>query len=223
VVERTPPTPPEPPAVSEADPDEQVDPGVERVDAAVIDFRQGLSDVLAAIATVREAGARVERRLGELQSSVDRESRAEAAREKVIDRLHAELQDYKQDLLLNTLRPVFIDLIQLHDDIGKVAIPPAEAPGEAADEARKWVSLLEGFQKGIEDILYRQGVEPFEVEEETFDPRRQRAVAPVPTGDESLNKKVAARLRKGFRAGDRVIRPEIVSVYAFKKEAPGGS
>src|SRR5262249_12803945 len=117
----------------------------------------------------------------------------------------------------------FIDLIQLHDDIGKVAILPGEGPSEAADEARKWVGLLEGFQKGIEDILYRQGVEPFEVEEETFDPRRQRAVARVPTGHESLNKKVAARLRKGFRAGDRVIRPEIVSVYAFKKEAPGGS
>jgi molecular chaperone GrpE len=222
VVERTPPAPPEPPAVSEAEPDEQVEPGVEPLDAAALDFREGLNDVLAAIASVRETGARVERRLAELQSSVDRESRAEAAREKVIDRLHSELQDYKQDLLLNTLRPVFIDLIQLHDDIGKVAVLPAAGQGEAADEARKWVGLLEGFQTGIEDVLYRQGVEPFTVEEDTFDPRRQRAVTPVPTEDESLNKKVAARLRKGFRAGDRVIRPEIVSVYAFKKEAPGG-
>ena len=49
------------------------------------------------------------------------------------------------------------------------------------------------------------------------DPRRQRAVSTVPTDDPDLNKTVAARHRKGFRSGDRVIRPEIVSVYALKR------
>src|SRR5262249_44699940 len=132
--------------------------------------------------------------------------------------LHAELQDYKQDLLLSTLRPVFIDLVQLHDDIGKVAVlPDGDADERALSEARRWVALLQGFQQGIEDILYRQGVEPFQTEGDASRPRRHRAVAPVPTDDPALNKTVAARHRKGFRAGDRVIRPEIVSVYAVKK------
>ena len=62
----------------------------------------------------------------------EREIRAEATREKVVDRLHAELQEYKQDLLLNILRPVFIDLIQLHDDIGKVAV--SRRAGDGDDE-----------------------------------------------------------------------------------------
>jgi len=163
----------------------------------------------ATAGAVHALADRLDRRLDTLQNAFDREIRAEATREKVVDRLHAELQEYKQDLLLNTLRPVFIDLVQLHDDIGKVAAAPTEG-GRLA-------GLLEGFQQGIEDILYRQGVEPFEVEGDAFDPRRQRAVATVPTDDPALNKTVAARLRKGFRAGDRVIRPEIVSVYALKK------
>jgi molecular chaperone GrpE len=164
------------------------------------------------IAAVRDEGDRLGLKLDALQTLFDREIRAEATREKVVDRLHAELQEYKQDLLLNTLRPVFIDLIQLHDDIGKVAV----AGPESSPETARLVELMQGFQQGIEDILYRQGVEPFEQEGDGFDPRRQRPVATVATDDPARNKTVAARLRKGFQAGDRVIRPEVVSVYAYK-------
>ena len=32
-------------------------------------------------------------------------------------------------------------------------------------------------------------------------------------------KRVAARLRQGFRAADKVIRPEMVTVYAYKAPA----
>lgn len=165
------------------------------------------------VAMVEGLADRLDRRLDALQSRFDRDGRAEANREKVVDRLHAELQEYKQDLLLNTLRPVFVDLIQLHDDMGKV---PSSEP-EATPEVTRLVGLMEGFRQGIEDILYRQGVEPFEGEGETFDPRRQRAVATVPTDDPALNKAIAARLRRGFVAGERVIRPEIVSVYSLRK------
>ena len=66
-------------------------------------------------------GDRIDQRLAGLQAQFDREVRAEAGRERVVDRLHAELQEYKQDLLLKVQRPIFVDLIQLHDDVGKMA------------------------------------------------------------------------------------------------------
>ena len=167
--------------------------------------------VLAAIRRLEEA---VAARLDALQAAFDREIRAEATREKVVDRLHAELQEYKGDLLLQTLRPVFVDLIQLHDDIGKIIdSQSSEAEGQAA----RLLDFMRGFQQGIEDILYRQGVEPFETEGEAFDPRRQRAVAAVPTDEPGRARTVAQRHRKGFRAGEKIIRPEIVSVYAERR------
>ena len=46
---------------------------------------------------------------------------------------------------------------------------------------------------------------------------RQRAITTVPTEDPTLNKTIASRLRKGFIAREKVIRAEIVSVYALKK------
>jgi len=157
-----------------------------------------------AIAAIRDLGDSLGKRLDALQSLFEREARAESSRERVVDRLHAELQEYKQDLLLKVLRPVFVDLIQLHDDIGKMAAAGADG-------------AMAPVQQGIEDILYRQGVEPFAVEAAAFDPRLQRAVSTVPTDDPALNKTVAARLRKGFRAGEKVIRPEVVAVFAAKK------
>jgi molecular chaperone GrpE len=166
--------------------------------------------VLGAIEALGEA---LGRKLDALQALFEREIRAEATREKVVDRLHAELQEYKQDLILKLLRPIFVDLIQLHDDIGKMIDAQADRDGELG----RPLDAMRGVQQGIEDILYRQGVEPFVAESAAFDPRRQRAVATVPTDDPTANKTVAGRHRKGFQAGDKVIRPEIVSVYALRK------
>jgi len=165
---------------------------------------------LEAIASLGES---LNRKLDALQTVFDRELRAEATREKVVDRLHAELQEYKQGLLLGILKPVFVDLIQLHDDMGKMVAAQAEAEGDVA----RLLDLIRGFQQGIEDILYRQGVEPFSLETDAFDPRRQRALSTVTTDDPDRNKRVATRLRKGFQSGDKVIRPEMVTVYSYKE------
>jgi molecular chaperone GrpE len=165
-------------------------------------------------AAISQLGTLVEHRLAGLQTLFEREIRAEATRERIVDRLHAELQEYKQDLLLKVQRPIFIDLIQLHDDIGKmIESQPADEP----DRATAIRGTLESIRAAIEDILYRQGVEPFQNEGEDFDPRRQRSVTTVSTDDRERNKTIAGRLRSGFQAGDKVIRPEIVSVHILKK------
>ena len=77
---------------------------------------------------------------------------------------------------------------------------------------------MRGFQQGIEDILYRQGVEPFALDDDAFDPRRQRAVATVPTDDpDQPSESPPGSARASDLAGDQVIRPEIVSVYAARR------
>ena len=97
------------------------------------------------------------------------------------------------------------------------AAPPTEPETvEANPEARRLVGLILGYQQAVEDILYRQGVETFTEPDATFDPRRQRALSTVPTADPALNKTVATRVRPGFQTGEKVIRPEFVTVYAHK-------
>ena len=180
-----------------------------------VEFTQ-TNSIAPALEAIASLGEGLDRKLDALQTLFDREIRAEATREKVVDRLHAELQEYKQGLLLGILRPVFVDLIQLHDDMGKMVAAQAEADAEG--EVARLLDLIRGFQQGIEDILYRQGVEPFALEDDAFDPRRQRALSTVTTDDPDRNKRVATRLRKGFQAGDKVIRPEMVTVYSYKEK-----
>jgi molecular chaperone GrpE len=168
---------------------------------------------------LKELGEDMARRLELLRAMFERESRAEATRERVIDRLHAELQEYKQDLLLKVQRPIFVDLIQLHDDIGKM-IEARVSSGSDPEQPAPVRGLLESIQTAIDDILYRQGVEPFTLEGTDFDPRKQRVIATLPTDDPALNKTIAARVRKGFQAGEKLIRPEIVTVYTARPAIP---
>jgi molecular chaperone GrpE len=116
---------------------------------------------------------------------------------------------------LKVQRPIFIDLIQLHDDIGKM-IAARAASDPQPDRNQGVLGVIESIQTAIEDILYRQGVEPFALEGDEFDPRKQRAVSTQVTDDPRLNKRVASRLRKGFHAGDKLIRPEVVTVFTFR-------
>jgi molecular chaperone GrpE len=167
---------------------------------------------------VRGLGDQLGRRLDLLQTTFERELRAEATRERVVDRLHAELQDYKQDFLLKVQRPIFIDLIQLHDDVGKMVEARSSSDADP-DRAANLRGVLDSIQTAIEDILYRQGVEPFSLEGTEFDPRKQRAISTQVTDDPALNKRVAARLRKGFCSGEKLIRPEIVTVFTFRPPA----
>jgi molecular chaperone GrpE len=171
------------------------------------------------LSAVERMAEQLGRRLDLLQTTFERELRAETTRERVVDRLHAELQEYKQDFLLKVQRPIFIDLIQLHDDIGKM-IDSGTAASADSDHGVRLRGTLESIQTAIEDILYRQGVEPFSLEGTEFDPRKQRAVSTQATDEPTLNKTVATRLRKGFCSGDKLIRPEIVTVFTRRPPAP---
>lgn len=140
--------------------------------------------------------------------------RYDDSREQIIDRLHEELQEYKQNLQLKILRKLVMDIIGLHDDIGKTARAYREKlAGGAAVTPEKLIGVIEDFQIDIEDILERHSVEAYEAEGDRFDPQRQRVLKPVACEDPDRHGQIAVRLRKGFRYEDKVLRPELVSVY----------
>ncbi len=77
---------------------------------------------------------------------------------------------------------------------------------------------LESYKKGVEMIyasfcetLKKLGVEPFGEKGETFDPNIHNGV--MHTEDESLGENVIAQVfSKGYRLGDRILRPAMVQV-----------
>jgi molecular chaperone GrpE len=172
-----------------------------------------LGSIIEAMARLE---ASLEGRLEGLRSLFEREVRAESSRERIVDRLHAELQEYKNDFVLKLLKPIFLDLILLHDELGKREEPnvPAEGAGTMA--------FAREIQQAIEDILYRQGVEPFREQGIDFDPKRQRSISTVVCDDPNQARTIARRVRPGFESEGKVIRPELVSVYVGHARGAAG-
>ncbi|MEI8372621.1 MAG: nucleotide exchange factor GrpE [Planctomycetota bacterium] len=154
-----------------------------------------------------------------LQTSFNDKIRYDAGREAIIDRLHAEIQEYRADLVLKLLKPMALDLINLYDDVGKM-VTTNKSKVEGSVVAQKLLALLEDFQGDIESFLDRNGFTSFTSPEDEFDPKRQRTLQRVSTDDPTRDRKIAERIRKGFVYEERVIRPElvIVAVYEAKTE-----
>lgn len=136
------------------------------------------------------------------------------AREAQLDRLHAELQRHKDDLLARVQLPILRDLIAVHDDLAKLLAHWEELPAER----REWPALrrsLGTFAEQMVDVLSRYGVSPYEEEDAAFNPKTQRAVRAVPTPEAALDRRVARRVRPGYRYNERPLRPEEVDVYRY--------
>lgn len=65
--------------------------------------------------------------------------------------------------------------------------------------------------KQIFDVLNKMGLEVIDTQGKEFDPNFHEAVMQTPTGEYSENT-IIAELQKGYKLGDRVLRPSLVNV-----------
>ena len=148
-----------------------------------------------------------------LRQDFDTKVKYDESKEHLIDTLHRELQAYREGLHFKILRPLFIDLIAMYDDLGKL-IDDMQAKN-ADSPLSQVVQNFALLQETIEEILRRNGVEAFCVEESTFVASRQRILKVLPTSEPTQDKQIARRARKGFSYESKVLRPEIVDIYKY--------
>lgn len=134
-------------------------------------------------------------------------------RERQIDRLHAEVQEHRSDLLGQLERPVLLGLIRLHDDLGRTVEALRRRDPETLTVATVFTAFA-GFQEDIELLLGQHQVERYETPEARFDPRRQTAVRTLATTDAEQVGAIALRVRPGFVRGDFLLQKERVAVFA---------
>ena len=164
------------------------------------------------------------RSLSTLQEQFDAKLRFDAGKQTVIDRQHEELEKFRKDLAWNLVKPVFLDIVRVIDDI-EGQLPFFKNPEKPAstEDVLKFLSAL---GDDLRDILAGKGVESYTAETgEPFVPVRQNIVKTVPTADPSLNKVVVEQARPGYAAsnGQTILRPAQVRVYAYKAPPPGSA
>lgn len=153
-------------------------------------------------------------RLDALQREFEGKLKYDAQKDKLIDKLHQELQAYRQDFLKKHLLTVILDVIKIADDIRKWlhyfrSLDPAQR------DPLKLFRYLEAVPTDLEDVFYWHGVKPYSTPGGNFDPTRHRALKQIHTDESDKDKTIARSLRPGYEWDGKVIRQEMVAVYQY--------
>lgn len=146
---------------------------------------------------------------------------ADAHKNALFDRMYQELTGYRSGALDKLVETMALDIIQLVDSTNRSLRSYAEKePTE--DNYERLLGILRATAEDLNGILYRQGIEPYQVEGDTVDVRRQKIVRTVETHERARENLVARRLAEGYEKEGRVLRPERIMIYKYRPEAPGG-
>ncbi|MCM1297156.1 MAG: nucleotide exchange factor GrpE [Muribaculaceae bacterium] len=153
-----------------------------------------------------------------LQKTFEEKLLIDQHKNQLIDKLHDEVVRYQNGVVNKVVDTMAIDIIQLADNVRKTRAVYAEKEPDA-ENFTKLLRVVEGFYEDLQDILYRQGIEPYSVEGHDVDARRQTIIASVPADDESRHNKVAERTAEGYEREDgSVLRRERVKIFKYQPQ-----
>ena len=89
----------------------------------------------------------------------------------------------------------------------------AEKALENVDDIEKYKESFGLLHKQVIETLTKLGMEPINAQGQEFDPNFHDAVMRTPTSEYDENT-VIAELQKGYKLGDKVLRPSLVNVAA---------
>lgn len=169
--------------------------------------RAGGPEVAELVATRAEL-KRLEGEVKELRDSVARRQADFENYRKRMDRERAETYNRVVADIASKLLPVL-------DNLKRALETEASLEASESDEFRHFLSGVDLIYKQLAGVLDALGVKPVLAEGEPFNPHLHEAVVTEPT-DEYEPDTVIQEIVRGFRMGDKLIRPSLVKV-AVKK------
>ncbi len=137
-------------------------------------------------------------------------------------RRQADFENYRKRMereRSETFNRVVVDiaakLLPVLDNLKRALDTEASVEASESDEFRHFLSGVDLIYKQLYGVLDALGVKPVLAEGEMFDPHLHEAVVTEPTDDYEPDT-VMQEIVRGFRVGDRLIRPALVKV-AVKK------
>jgi molecular chaperone GrpE len=164
-------------------------------------------------APAAEAAPSPEERLAALEAEKNE------TRERML-RIAAEFENYKKrvkkeqaELEVKVTERVLREFLEIGDNLERAASFDEKADLKAVQQGVALV--LRSFQSKLE----RFDVKPFEAKGQAFDPRVHDAISQVTTADAPPGS-VVSEVQKGYRIGDRLLRPALVVVAVAPPSPP---
>lgn len=141
---------------------------------------------------------------GELQQTIQNLTRLHADFANYRKRMQSEQARWEARAIVGFVR----EILPVLDNLER-ALAAIDDTGQA--ETAAWKEGVTLVARQFQEILTRQGVEVIETEGQPFDPRVHEAMVQVETNQVPENH-VVAEFQRGYRHGDEIIRPSLVSV-----------
>jgi molecular chaperone GrpE len=180
-------------------------------------------EVESALEAASEAGegpgAADDTQTDDLQSQIDALTRDKAALYDQLLRRAAEFENFRRrierersDAYQRARVEVLVEFLPVVDNFER-ALSSLENSGGDAEALRHGVELI---HKQFKDALTKFGLEPVEAIGQTFDPHLHEAVTIEPT-DKHKENTVIEEFQRGYKIGDKLLRPAKVKVAATPK------
>ena len=153
----------------------------------------------------------IQDRLLKLDEKFDKKIAEDTHKNSLFDKMYEELASYKKDLYAKLVGPFINETISLLDDYERL-IERIDTVDH--DKLKKYVI---GIPDDLESILDNNGVERYSDDTEKFNPKTQRVIKTIPTGNIELENVIAERTRKGYRWNGVMLKPEMVKIYKYKE------
>jgi molecular chaperone GrpE len=148
----------------------------------------------------------------------------QAERDETKDRLlrtAAEFENWKKrarkeqtDAVAVARETVLKDVLEIADNLERATA--VQSSGKAAADAAAVLQGVNLVLRVLQQKLERYEVRPFDAKGQPFDPRVHEAISRVESADVPSGA-VAVELQKGYKVGERLLRPAMVSVSTGPK------
>lgn len=146
-----------------------------------------------------------------LEEKFDRKISEDAYKNSLFDKLYDELSSYKKDLYAKLILPFVNETISLLGSYEKLIDKI-----DSLDRDRL-IECVKDVPDDLERLLDDNGVERYADETVKFNPKSQRVIKTVFTGNQDADTTIAEHIRKGYRWNGTILKPEMVAIFKYKE------
>lgn len=153
-----------------------------------------------------------------LQTQLTRVENERAEMFEMSRRRHSEFENYKnrtererEETFRNQLGNLAFQILPVLDNMNRALDSTTTLSEEKTIEFQQFFKGIELVNQQLNEVLAEMGVEPIAAVGENFDPHLHEAVATEVT-DEIASNTVTEELQRGYRIGEKMIRPSMVKV-----------
>ena len=135
-------------------------------------------------------------------------------KDEMINKLHKELEGYKQDAAERFVNQLMKDVIKLRKKLRRVMNEEGWETMSADELRREYTYVFED----LTDLLEQQNVDEYSTKQGSFFDASIHQTKVEPIDDIALDKTIKESISEGYTRGDKVLIPERVITYQYKEQ-----